>query len=581
MSRRRCATCGRTPCETPIFCAESAKGEKARAEKKQKTNGETKPKTPPPSIDELEAAAGDLVNAPDILDRFGKSVEAIGLVGETRNAKILFLALTTRPFERPVSTAIKGASSVGKSFLVECVLRHLPPEAYFERTGLSERALAYSQEDFRHRHIVIYEAAGMNSDYGSYLIRSLLSEGRLLYEFVEKTKHGMRPRLIEKPGPTGLITTTTSARLHPENETRLLSLTSKDDNAQTGEVIGALAASASGSGKEKPTDFSKWHALQRWILAGQRKVVVPFAVKLGELIPPVAVRLRRDFTLLLSLIKAHALLHRKTRATDKAGRVVATLADYEVVRELIADLFAEGIEATVPKTVRETVAAVKVLGTDVSLAAVARALRLDKSPTHHRVRKAIERGLLVNNEKADGRPLKLAIGDPIPDETKILPDIKTLQDRCDVATVPGEERREMQEDGEETSKANKDEPADVSYRSPPFTPQKPPQQHNGPLSDYDAVLAEIAEQGGAPPCCRYCGKPPNGHPLRQIQGEWLHRKCEARWFAEQERNERIGLRPYPIPAVVLARVQVFEIVPPAIASGPDDDLLDIDPRWRQ
>jgi hypothetical protein len=84
-------------------------------------------------------------------------------------------------------------------------------EAYFERTGLSEKALAYSQEDFRHRHIVIYEAVGMNSDFGSYLIRSLLSEGRLLYEFVEKTKFGMRPRLIEKPGPTGLITTTTSA----------------------------------------------------------------------------------------------------------------------------------------------------------------------------------------------------------------------------------------------------------------------------------------------------------------------------------------------------------------------------------
>ena len=89
-----------------------------------------------------------MINSPDILDIFGKSVEAIGLVGETRNAKILFLTLTTRPFERPVSVAIKGASSVGKSYLVECALKHFRPEAYFERTGLSEKALAYSQEDF-------------------------------------------------------------------------------------------------------------------------------------------------------------------------------------------------------------------------------------------------------------------------------------------------------------------------------------------------------------------------------------------------------------------------------------------------
>lgn len=517
-----------------------------RAAKRAKANGSAAKPATPPSIGELEAAAGDLINSPDILDIFGKSVEAIGLVGETRNAKILFLTLTTRPFERPVSVAIKGASSVGKSYLVECALKHFPPEAYFERTGLSEKALVYSQEDFRHRHIVIYEAAGMNSDFGSYLIRSLLSEGRLLYEFVEKTKHGMQPRLIEKPGPTGLITTTTSPRLHPENETRLLSLTSKDDNAQTGKVIVALAASASGGGKEKPTDFRKWHALQRWILAGESRVMVPFAPELAGLIPPVAVRLRRDVTLLLGLIKAHALLHRKTRATDHEGRVIATLADYEVVRGLIADLFAEGIEATVPKTMRETVAAVeKAGGADVSLAVVGRLLCLDKNPTHHRVRKAIERGFLVNQETGKGRPLKLSIGDPIPDETQILPDINTLRDRCSVVAVPGGESREEEDGGREGNQDDTDEPIDEAKRSPSFTPQKPPQQYNGPPednkgvpSDEAAVFEELLAQAVPDPHprigCDYCGRPADSQPLRVVgDGERqarLHRRCEVPWF---------------------------------------------------
>ena len=36
------------------------------------------------------------------------------------------------------------------------------------------------------------------------------------------------------------------------------------------------------------------------------------------------------------------------------------------------------------------------------------------------------------------------------------------------------------------------------------------------------------------------------------------------------------------PEPVLARVTIREIWPPAISAGPDDDLLDIDPRgWRQ
>jgi hypothetical protein len=62
----------------------------------------------------------------------------------------------------------------------------------------------------------------MASDFATYLIRSLLSEGRLRYETVEKNKEGLVPRLIEREGPTGLIVTTTSLRLHPENETRML-----------------------------------------------------------------------------------------------------------------------------------------------------------------------------------------------------------------------------------------------------------------------------------------------------------------------------------------------------------------------
>ena len=185
--------------------------------------------------------AGDLVGEPNILDRFAAELAGAGLVGEDRNAKILFLALTSRLFDRPVSVAVKGPSSGGKSFTVEIVLKFFPSSAYWERTALSDRALAYSDEDFRHRHLVIYEAAGVASDIGTYLIRSLLSEGRILYEVVENTRDGMRPRRIEKEGPTGLIVSTTATKFHPENETRLLSLRVKDTPTQTKAILHALA----------------------------------------------------------------------------------------------------------------------------------------------------------------------------------------------------------------------------------------------------------------------------------------------------------------------------------------------------
>jgi hypothetical protein len=141
----------------------------------------------------------------------------------------------------------------------------------------------------------------MSGDFATYLIRSLLSEGRLRYETVEKTKDGLVPKLIEREGPTGLLVTTTALCLHPENETRMLSLTVTDTTEQTAHVFQALAA-----GARDDVDLTPWQALQTWLATGSTSVVVPFAKDLASLVPPVAVRLRRDFKTVLTLICAHA-----------------------------------------------------------------------------------------------------------------------------------------------------------------------------------------------------------------------------------------------------------------------------------
>ncbi len=61
----------------------------------------------------------------------------------------------------------------------------------------------------------LYETAVMSGDFATYLIRSLLSEGYLRYETVEKTSEGLRPRPIEREGPTSLVATTTTVKLRP------------------------------------------------------------------------------------------------------------------------------------------------------------------------------------------------------------------------------------------------------------------------------------------------------------------------------------------------------------------------------
>jgi DNA-binding transcriptional ArsR family regulator len=364
----------------------------------------------------------ELAKAPNILERFAAELAQSGVAGEARIAKLLYLAITSRLLARPVSIALKGPSSGGKSHVVERVLSFVPQSAYYALTAMSERTLAYSEEPIKHRFLVIYEAAGMSGEFATYLMRSLLSEGRVRYETVEKTSEGIKPRLIEREGPTGLIVTTTAVKLHPENETRLLSLTVTDTQDQTRAVMAALTEDVGEAGP----NVEPWHALQVWLQGADHRVTIPYAKILADLIPPVAVRLRRDFGALLNLIRAHALLHQASRERDGEGRIVATIEDYAAVRELVVDLVGEGVETTVPKTVRETVEAVKRLregskGDPVTVAELARELELDRSTVSRRARSAKDRGYLRDLEDNPRKPSRLVLGDDLPDDVQILP----------------------------------------------------------------------------------------------------------------------------------------------------------------
>jgi hypothetical protein len=381
--------------------------------------------------------AGALAKEARILDLFKAELDGAGVVGERRLCGLIYLAVTGRFLDRFASIAVKGPSASGKSWAIERVLEFFPSEAYYLLTAMSERALAYGTEPLSHRFLVLFEAAGLESDFASYLVRSLLSEGCVRYETVEKDQSGeLRARLIERDGPTGLVVSTTSVVLHPENETRLLSLSATDTPDQTKLVLSRLA-----NDELAEPDFTRWHDLQVWLAAGEHRVSIPYAAELAELVPPVAVRLRRDFRAVLSLIRSHAILHQVSRERDAAGRIIATLDDYEVVRDLVADIVSEGIEATVPETVRELVAAVKELTAaaddeegghkpSATIAKLAEHLKLDKSAVSRRWQAARARGYLVNLETRSRQRARIALGDPLPEEVEILPTVERLHERC-------------------------------------------------------------------------------------------------------------------------------------------------------
>ena len=376
---------------------------------------------------ELEPSILPIAEQPRILDHFAEVLRRRGVVGEDRAAKLIYLCVTGRLLDRPPAAKVHGPSSGGKNYLVAGVLDLFPENASYALTAMSERALAYDDEPLVHRVLVLYEAHAVASETGSYLLRSLLSEGVCRYMTVEKTKNGLEPRLIERPGPTGLLVTTTALKLHPENETRMLSIPITDTPEQTAQVMLATARGQHDVDLQPWRDFQTWLAAGCWSPAGKTgaQVVIPFAVALAEAIKPRAVRLRRDFRLLLTLIEAHALLHQVTRERDEDGRIVAELQDYAVVRELVHDLIADQLESAVPKTMRETVEAVATLSrgkNEATTGQVAVALKLDRSAASRRIRTAVSRGFVKNLETKRGQPARLVLGEPLPRDEPVLPE---------------------------------------------------------------------------------------------------------------------------------------------------------------
>src|SRR3954452_8469816 len=219
-----------------------------------------------------------LAHSPDILARLVTDLARLGHAGEQRACKLIYLSAVSRLLDKIVSLVAKGPSAAGKSATIDRVLSFFPDDAIVSLSGMSERFLVYDDRPIAHKMLVLHEAAGMSGDYATYLIRTLLSEGCLRHGTVESTPDGLKPTMVVRQGPAGLITSTTQVSLHAENETRLISIPIDDTRQQTAAVMGAIAR-----GNGRVVDMREWHELQHWLEDGDRRVAIPFAVALANL----------------------------------------------------------------------------------------------------------------------------------------------------------------------------------------------------------------------------------------------------------------------------------------------------------
>jgi hypothetical protein len=376
---------------------------------------------------DLIEQCGTLLEQNRILDCLEEELRKLGYSGSTNISKLIYLCLNSRFSEKPSSAVIKGPSGSGKSFALSSALKFVPPSAYEEVHGMSDKALMYMKDmNLKQKHLVIQEAAGMSEGLGRVFLRQLLSEGEAKYLTVQKTSEGMKGEELSLKGPTGVLMTTTANSLHHEDETRMLSLHVEQSPEQIRKTLLEQALGTQRTATE--VNFVPWHALHEFVGSNWRPVVIPYAKVLAERLPNSDFRVTRDFPQLLTLLRTHALMHQINRDTDSNGQVIANSDDYAVVYGLIHEQLAQGLDRAVPPHIRKLVETVKeMLGhcregrergfaplddlpSSLNVSQLATKLQMNQGNVTRNLLQAISLGFLENLNPGQGRTARIILG---------------------------------------------------------------------------------------------------------------------------------------------------------------------------
>ena len=320
--------------------------------------------TPKPKTVELtdtERAAGlELLTDPHLLDRIVADVARCGLVGETTNTLVGYLAAVSRKLDEPLAVLIQSASAAGKTALMDALLAMIPADERVTYSAVTGQALFYLGEtDLAHKLLAIAEDEGVSR--AGYALKLLQSEGVLTIASTGKdpTTGRLTTQTYRVQGPVMLLLTTTAPELDEELRNRCLVLTVDEDRAQTRAIHRQQRERQTLAGLLAERDRARVRKLHQDAQRLLRPLLVvnPYARALT--FRDDRTRTRRDHLKYLTLIRALALLHQYQRPLktvmhqgERVEYVEVTVDDIAVANRLAHEVLGRSLDELAPQTRR-------------------------------------------------------------------------------------------------------------------------------------------------------------------------------------------------------------------------------------
>ena len=278
--------------------------------KKQLEQAEPSYVPPTVSVQEREKATAFL-SEPELLKRTGELLQESGIIGESINALILYLSMSSRQCEDPLSVVCLAKSGTGKSYLMERVAACMPKEDLLENTQFTENSFYYfKREEIKGKVFLIEDLDGAESVL--YPIRELQSKKRITKTVTVKDKNGqMRTINLIVEGPVSVIGCTTKEKIYEDNANRSILLYLDHSREQDERILDyqkRLKAGLVDKEKEKEIQLALSH-VQR--LLKPVKIINPYAPLIN--LPKEVFKPRRTMTLLLNFIESLTYYHQGQR----------------------------------------------------------------------------------------------------------------------------------------------------------------------------------------------------------------------------------------------------------------------------
>jgi hypothetical protein len=296
---------------------------------------------------EVKDAALEMLKSKTLFDQISADITTIGVAGEEQLKGMIYVIMTSRFLDKPLSAIVQGASASGKSFIIETVAKLIPPEALLQAHDFSDQALYYLPSGSL-IHKVVISGERVNEHHGkdgyaednTKAFREMVASGELRKVVTIKGPDG-RPETvtIHQPGPISYLESSTAANIHDEDSTRLLPLVTDESASQTKKIIEAQRQEAKGQGaseSKREEIIQLHHTLQR--------LLKPLTLRISYIdsisLPETNIATRRTHEHLKSVIKSVALLrqYQKQIQRDKTtGQeyMEADEIDYKIAYGLI------------------------------------------------------------------------------------------------------------------------------------------------------------------------------------------------------------------------------------------------------